>query len=107
MKVQMGYPGGKGSGYNFDLFVVIVLFCTIISWKGCEMRLTLMFMILEYTRISMHLKKVDFSCKYTLNFRWDVQILEQGGVEAKLLAKHQGRAHKFAIEPGSSHIFEL
>ncbi|KAI4350247.1 hypothetical protein L6164_004719 [Bauhinia variegata] len=33
------------------------------------------------------------------------QILERGGVETKLLAKHQGRAHKLAIEPGSPHIF--
>ncbi|XP_015941843.1 uncharacterized protein LOC107467311 isoform X3 [Arachis duranensis] len=33
------------------------------------------------------------------------QILERGRVENKLLAKHQGRAHKMAIEPGSPHIF--
>ncbi|KAH7574838.1 hypothetical protein JRO89_XS02G0010800 [Xanthoceras sorbifolium] len=33
------------------------------------------------------------------------QILERGGVRTKLLAKHQGRAHKLAIEPGSPHIF--
>ncbi|KAK7280600.1 hypothetical protein RJT34_25665 [Clitoria ternatea] len=33
------------------------------------------------------------------------QILENGGVENKLLGKHQGRAHKLAIEPGSPHIF--
>lgn len=33
------------------------------------------------------------------------QILERGKVETKLLAKHQGRAHKLAIEPGSPHIF--
>ncbi|KAA8535961.1 hypothetical protein F0562_028439 [Nyssa sinensis] len=33
------------------------------------------------------------------------QILERGQVETKLLAKHQGRAHKLAIEPGSPHIF--
>ncbi|KAL3621410.1 hypothetical protein CASFOL_036322 [Castilleja foliolosa] len=33
------------------------------------------------------------------------QILERGGVETKLLAKHQGRAHKLAVEPGSPHIF--
>ncbi|XVF45586.1 hypothetical protein PTKIN_Ptkin02bG0218000 [Pterospermum kingtungense] len=32
------------------------------------------------------------------------KILERG-VETKLLAKHQGRAHKLAIEPGSPHIF--
>lgn len=32
-------------------------------------------------------------------------ILERGHVETKLLAKHQGRAHKLAIEPGSPHIF--
>ncbi|OMO65741.1 hypothetical protein CCACVL1_21421 [Corchorus capsularis] len=31
------------------------------------------------------------------------QISERG-VETKLLAKHQGRAHKLAIEPGSPHI---
>ncbi|XP_061337441.1 uncharacterized protein LOC133284445 isoform X2 [Gastrolobium bilobum] len=33
------------------------------------------------------------------------QIVEGGGVETNLLAKHQGRAHKLAIEPGSPHIF--
>ncbi|TXG64943.1 hypothetical protein EZV62_011937 [Acer yangbiense] len=33
------------------------------------------------------------------------QILEHGCVETKLLAKHHGRAHKLAVEPGSSHIF--
>ncbi|CAL0300511.1 unnamed protein product [Lupinus luteus] len=33
------------------------------------------------------------------------QILENGGVETKLLGKHEGRAHKLAIEPGSPHIF--
>ncbi|KAJ7967117.1 DDB1- and CUL4-associated factor 8-like [Quillaja saponaria] len=33
------------------------------------------------------------------------QILERGCVENKLLARHQGRAHKLAIEPGSPHIF--
>ncbi|KAL9415532.1 hypothetical protein AB3S75_043760 [Citrus x aurantiifolia] len=33
------------------------------------------------------------------------QILESGGVETKLLGKHQGRAHKLAIEPGSPHVF--
>ncbi|PON45041.1 WD repeat containing protein [Parasponia andersonii] len=33
------------------------------------------------------------------------QILERGLVETSLLAKHQGRAHKLAIEPGSPHIF--
>ncbi|XP_014513908.1 DDB1- and CUL4-associated factor 8 isoform X1 [Vigna radiata var. radiata] len=33
------------------------------------------------------------------------KILENGGVETKFLAKHQGRAHKLAIEPGSPHIF--
>ncbi|KAH1122708.1 hypothetical protein J1N35_005868 [Gossypium stocksii] len=32
------------------------------------------------------------------------QILE-GGVETRLVAKHQGRAHKLAVEPGSPHIF--
>ncbi|XWS55128.1 hypothetical protein CRYUN_Cryun10bG0148300 [Craigia yunnanensis] len=32
------------------------------------------------------------------------QILERG-VETRLLAEHQGRAHKLAIEPGSPHIF--
>uniref|UniRef100_A0A5B7BG50 Putative DDB1-and CUL4-associated factor 8 n=1 Tax=Davidia involucrata TaxID=16924 RepID=A0A5B7BG50_DAVIN len=33
------------------------------------------------------------------------QILERGQVETTLLAKHQGRAHKLAIEPGSPHMF--
>ncbi|KAF3434769.1 hypothetical protein FNV43_RR21855 [Rhamnella rubrinervis] len=33
------------------------------------------------------------------------QILESGQVETSLLGKHQGRAHKLAIEPGSPHIF--
>ncbi|KAL4569666.1 hypothetical protein LXL04_025308 [Taraxacum kok-saghyz] len=32
-------------------------------------------------------------------------ILECGKVETKLLARHQGRAHKLATEPGSPHIF--
>ncbi|XP_021903802.1 DDB1- and CUL4-associated factor 8 [Carica papaya] len=32
-------------------------------------------------------------------------ILESGKVETSLLARHQGRAHKLAIEPGSPHIF--
>ncbi|KAI7750644.1 hypothetical protein M8C21_012690 [Ambrosia artemisiifolia] len=32
-------------------------------------------------------------------------IPECGGVETKLLGKHQGRAHKLASEPGSPHIF--
>ncbi|KAF3642988.1 DDB1 and CUL4-associated factor 8 [Capsicum chacoense] len=34
----------------------------------------------------------------------EAQILEHGKVETKLLAKHQGRAHKLAIEPASPHI---
>ncbi|PSS12128.1 DDB1- and CUL4-associated factor like [Actinidia chinensis var. chinensis] len=33
------------------------------------------------------------------------QVLERGEVETKLLGKHQGRAHKLAVEPGSPHIF--
>lgn len=33
------------------------------------------------------------------------QILERGQVETSLLGKHQGRAHKLAIEPGSPYIF--
>lgn len=33
------------------------------------------------------------------------QILERGEVETKLLGRHQGRAHKLSIEPGSPHIF--
>lgn len=33
------------------------------------------------------------------------QIHDSGKVETHLLAKHQGRAHKLAIEPGSPHIF--
>ncbi|KAG2703097.1 hypothetical protein I3843_06G113600 [Carya illinoinensis] len=33
------------------------------------------------------------------------QILEHGGVGTTLLAKHHGRAHNLAIEPGSPHIF--
>jgi hypothetical protein len=33
------------------------------------------------------------------------QLLEDGRVETKLLGRHQGRAHKLAIEPGSPHIF--
>lgn len=33
------------------------------------------------------------------------QILEGGQVETSLLGRHQGRAHKLAIEPGSPHIF--
>ncbi|CAA7391467.1 unnamed protein product [Spirodela intermedia] len=33
------------------------------------------------------------------------QILEGGPVETKMLAKHEGRAHKMAFDPGSSHIF--
>ncbi|KAJ4851545.1 hypothetical protein Tsubulata_019460 [Turnera subulata] len=33
------------------------------------------------------------------------QILDGGGVETVLLAKHHGRAHKLAVEPGSPHIF--
>ncbi|KAK8522243.1 hypothetical protein V6N12_055961 [Hibiscus sabdariffa] len=32
------------------------------------------------------------------------QLLERG-VETRLLAKHEGQAHKFAIVPGSPHIF--
>ncbi|XP_076942678.1 uncharacterized protein LOC143612623 [Bidens hawaiensis] len=32
-------------------------------------------------------------------------ISECGQVETKLLAKHQGRAHKLASQPGSQHIF--
>ncbi|KAK6916767.1 WD40 repeat [Dillenia turbinata] len=33
------------------------------------------------------------------------QILDCGKVETALLARHQGRAHKLAIEPGSPYIF--
>lgn len=33
------------------------------------------------------------------------QIVEGGHVETSLLGRHQGRAHKLAIEPGSPHIF--
>ncbi|XP_043708431.1 DDB1- and CUL4-associated factor 8-like isoform X4 [Telopea speciosissima] len=33
------------------------------------------------------------------------KILENGKVETVMLGKHQGRAHKLAIEPGSPHIF--
>ena len=33
------------------------------------------------------------------------RILDSGKVETSLLAEHQGRAHKLAIEPGSPHIF--
>lgn len=33
------------------------------------------------------------------------QILENGQVETKRLAKHRGRTHKLAIEPGSPHVF--
>ncbi|XP_050363939.1 uncharacterized protein LOC126782683 isoform X2 [Argentina anserina] len=33
------------------------------------------------------------------------QISEHGKVESSMLAKHRGRAHKLAIEPGSPHIF--
>ncbi|KAL3813991.1 hypothetical protein ACJIZ3_015259 [Penstemon smallii] len=33
------------------------------------------------------------------------QILECGKVDTKFLAKHHGRAHKLAVEPGSPHIF--
>lgn len=33
------------------------------------------------------------------------QILERGVVEVTTLGKHQARAHKLAIEPGSPHIF--
>ncbi|KAF8013425.1 hypothetical protein BT93_I1316 [Corymbia citriodora subsp. variegata] len=32
------------------------------------------------------------------------QILEGGQVETMLLAKHRGRVHKLAVEPGSPHI---
>lgn len=34
-----------------------------------------------------------------------VQILERGKVVTKMLAQHEGRVHKMAIEPGSPHIF--
>ncbi|KAH7690105.1 WD repeat-containing protein 42A protein [Dioscorea alata] len=34
-----------------------------------------------------------------------VQILERGQVVTKMLAQHEGRVHKMAIEPGSPHIF--
>ncbi|CAM8990931.1 unnamed protein product [Rhodiola kirilowii] len=34
-----------------------------------------------------------------------VELLDGGLVETTLLSKHEGRAHKLAIEPGSSHIF--
>lgn len=33
------------------------------------------------------------------------QIPERGELETILLARHDGRAHKLAIEPGSPHIF--
>ncbi|CAN1276334.1 DDB1- and CUL4-associated factor 8 [Linum perenne] len=33
------------------------------------------------------------------------QIRENGEVETEMLAKHQGRAHKLAVESGSPHIF--
>ncbi|KAK4803231.1 hypothetical protein SAY86_001434 [Trapa natans] len=33
------------------------------------------------------------------------QILESGEVKISLLAKHEGGAHKLAIEPGSPHVF--
>ncbi|KAJ4967038.1 hypothetical protein NE237_018887 [Protea cynaroides] len=32
-------------------------------------------------------------------------ILEHGKVETVMLGKHQGRAHKLSVEPGSPHIF--
>lgn len=33
------------------------------------------------------------------------QLPESGPVKTSLLAKHQGRAHRLAIEPGSPHVF--
>ncbi|KAG9453278.1 hypothetical protein H6P81_006182 [Aristolochia fimbriata] len=33
------------------------------------------------------------------------QILENGHIYTRMLAKHQGRVHKLAVEPGSPHIF--
>lgn len=33
------------------------------------------------------------------------QIPEGGEVEMKLLARHHGRAHRLAVEPGSPHTF--
>ncbi|PPD84754.1 hypothetical protein GOBAR_DD18291 [Gossypium barbadense] len=50
---------------------------------------------------------IPFHCTGFLFGRFEVrhaQILERG-VETKLLAKHQGRAHKVVIEPGSPYIF--
>lgn len=40
----------------------------------------------------------DFQVRYA-------QILESGSIKTSLLAKHQGGAHKLAIEPGSPHVF--
>ncbi|KAF2302156.1 hypothetical protein GH714_033088 [Hevea brasiliensis] len=47
----------------------------------------------------------DRSIVHVLQMVRHAQILERGAVETALLAKHQGRAHKLAIEPGSPHIF--
>ncbi|XP_068668387.1 uncharacterized protein [Aristolochia californica] len=33
------------------------------------------------------------------------QVLENGNVDTRMLAKHQDRVHKLAVEPGSPHIF--
>lgn len=33
------------------------------------------------------------------------QLAESGSVKTSLLAKHHGRAHRLAIEPGSPHVF--
>jgi hypothetical protein len=32
-------------------------------------------------------------------------MLQDGTVNTKMLARHRGRAHKLALEPGSSRIF--
>jgi len=48
--------------------------------------------------------RVIISCAADGQVRYG-QVLEGGQVETKKLAKHRGRAHKLAVEPGSSRIF--
>ncbi|KAK8567939.1 hypothetical protein V6N12_006506 [Hibiscus sabdariffa] len=91
-----------------DLVLRLEIFKKLEKHQGCVN--TVSFNADGHTRNIFHAKIMPYTddrslitCASDGQVR-HAQLLERG-VETRLLAKHEGQAHKFAIVPGSPHIF--
>lgn len=78
-------------------FITLVVFLHLLPLKKLP--------IADFFSLSLNIRSMIFMEVFAQFQVRHAQLLENEGVKTSLLAKHQGGAHKLAIEPGSPHVF--